>query len=167
MSCPQVQEAVSDLLPTQLGVAVEGACETKAMAIQQWVGEYGSLAEYSILQVDLANAFNSLDRHHMLHQVALRAPQLSAWASFCYRSHSHLFLQNGHPLSSQQGVQQGDPLGPLFFSLAWHSVIEALPTNLSMNLWYLDDGHLIGTPDSLRSYLAILESEGAKIGMCV
>ena len=67
MSCPQVQEAVSDLLPKQLGVAVEGACETTAMAIQQWVGEYGSLAEYAILQVDLANAFNSLDRHYMLH----------------------------------------------------------------------------------------------------
>ena len=113
------------------------------------------------------NAFKSLDRRHMLQQVSLRAPQLSAWASFCYRSHSHLFLQNGHPLSSQQGVQQGDPLGPLFFSLAWHSVIEALPANLSMNLWRPDDGHLIGTPDTPRSCLAILESEGAKISVCL
>ena len=106
--------------------------------------------DWAVLQVDLANAFNSIDRQAVLHQVGLRAPHLSHWAGFCYSRHSHLFLSSGHPLTSVQGVQQGDPLGPLFFSLCWQQIVEKLPADLQINLWYLDDGHLVGQADCLR-----------------
>ena len=147
MASPAVQDAVTNMLPLQLGVAVEGACETTTIALQHWINEHRQEPDWAVLQVDLTNAFNSIDRKCMLAEVANRAPKLSAWAQYCYRDHSHLFLQNGHPLSSQQGVQQGDPLGPLFFSLAWHQVVETMPADLRMHLWYLDDGHLVGNQD--------------------
>ena len=165
MASPAVQDAVTNMLPLQLGVAVEGACETTTIAMQHWVNEHRADRYWAVLQVDLTNAFNSIDRRSMLAEVATRAPKLSALEQYCYRSHSHLFLQNGHPLISQQGVQQGDPLGPLFFSLTWHKVVETMPTDLRMHLWYLDDGHLVGTPECLQRCLDHITGHGASMGV--
>ena len=133
------------------------------MALQEWANHHRDDENWALLQVDLTNAFNSIDRGLMLEEVSLRSPELTTWANFCYARHSHLFL-DGHPISSQQGVQQGDPLGPLFFSLCWQRIVEKLPEDLLLNLWYLDDGHLVGSKDSLLKSLAILVDEGKKKG---
>ena len=91
----------------------------------------------------------------MLEEVASIAPELVGWARSCYAEHSNLYVQ-GHLLSNQKGVQQGDPLGPLFFALTWQRVVRQLPSDLVINLWYLDDGHLIGKPTQLLAELDTL-----------
>ena len=68
-------------------------------------------------------------------------------------------------MSSEQGVQQGDPLVPLFFTLTWHKVVRALLTGLKIHSWYLDDGHLVGDPQTLNEAIRCIESEGAKLGV--
>ena len=85
MASPKVQDAVTNMLPTQLGVAVEGACETTTMALQHWINEHSQEQDWTVLQVDLTNAFNSIDRKKMLEEVAARAPKFSAWAQYCYK----------------------------------------------------------------------------------
>ena len=72
---------------------------------------------------------------------------------------------DGEPITSEQGVQQGDPLGPLLYSLTWQKVLKKLPETLALNVWYLDDGHLIGTPEVLKDALSILEREGAEMAI--
>ena len=57
--------------------------------------------------------------------------------------------------------------GPLFFCLAWQRVVEKLPPSLKINVWYLDDGHLVGTPDDLIAASKIISEEGAKLGIKV
>ena len=37
--------------------------------------------------------------------------------------------------------------------------------SLAINLWYLDDGHLIGSPQELQLALDILQSEGLMMGI--
>ena len=64
-------------------------------------------------------------------------------------------------------MQQGDPLGPLFFALAWQDVILHMPQELALNLWYLDDGHLVGSADAISQALATLENLGLEIGVCL
>ena len=58
-------------------------------------------------------------------------------------------------------------MGPLFFSLCWRPVVEGLPESLRLNLWYLDDGHLVGTKDDLRKAFQVIEAAGEALGVRV
>ena len=55
---------------------------------------------------------------------------------------------------SREGVQQGDPLGPLFFCLTIHELTIQLESDLCM--FYLDDGTLGGSPDEVLRDLRLV-----------
>ena len=100
----------------------------------------------------------------MLREVSKHTPTLLPWALSCYTQHSSLFCQ-GHSLSSQQGVQQGDPLGPLFFALGWQPVVEAITTQCDLEWlsFYLDDGVFVGPLAELNKVMSIVSAMGADI----
>lgn len=72
----------------------------------------------------------------------------------CYSSSSSLFFGN-EQISSEVGAQQGDPCGPMAFSLCIHPIIEMLASEL--NIWYLDDGTLGGEPDAVLNDFEMLQ----------
>ena len=163
-SLPAVRLAVDAMLPHQCGVMFPGACETVSMGLSAITSTFASNPHLAVLQVDCANAFNSIDRASMLRAVTDSIPTLSRWAWFSYGEHTPLFCGSS-TISSQQGVQQGDPLGPLFFALTLQSLITRLPPSLRVNCWYLDDGHLVGTMDDLATATALLSSDGPSLGL--
>ena len=66
------------------------------------------------------------------------------------------------------GVQQGDPLAPLLFAITIHSIIVALKNqfpDLACNVWYLDDGSLVGDVNLLAQVFPHLISSMAKVGL--
>ena len=80
-------------------------------------------------------------------------------------THSHF---GHHTVLSCCGVQQGDPLGPLCFALTLQPSIDKLKRevpNLSINVWYLDDGTLCGSPEDLCAALKIIEEDGPQMGL--
>ena len=101
-----------------------------------------------IIKMDMSNAFNLVFRQALLEECAVHFPELLPWVGWCYGSHPTLWHPLGQ-LSSETGVQQGDPLGPLLFSLVLHKLVLSIAQDkdclsLLSNRWYLDDGVLSG-----------------------
>ena len=149
------------LCPLQLGVSTKGGCE----AIVHAAGlALAHLEDHWALSVDFRNAFNSISRTHMLEELRHHIPQASSFVEFCYSSRPAppILRLEHHSITSEAGVQQGDPLGPLLFALTLKPVIHRIAdevATLGMNAWYLDDGFLVGRRDDLESVLKILEEE--------
>ena len=115
--CAAVKEdALHHFAPLQLGVATPLGTEAIIHAVRQWLVRNTGSATKVLLKVDFENAFNVLDRPELLRQVRAHLPGLAPWVEWCYGAHSRL-LCDGAALTSESGVQQGDPLGPLLFAL--------------------------------------------------
>ena len=160
-------EAVDLFGSKQLGVAVKGGAESIVHATKITFERMKSVKSGGILQIDFRNAFNSVKRSHLLGSTKVLLPSIISFASFCYSKHSDLFF-NSSIVDSQTGVQQGDQLGPLLFSLAiWPLIdeIESKIPNLLKHCWYLDDGIIAGTEIELCEGLEILSESGEKFGL--
>ncbi len=165
-------QARERLEPLQVGVGTPGGAEAVIHVVRNWCSRHHADPNRVLLKVDVENAFNSVDRQAILEAVREFSAALVPWADFTYANDSTLIL--GHErVSSRRGVQQGDPLGPLFFSLALHRVIEAakrraaseLNGNIDFTVFYLDDGVVAGESQAVAGFADILRQELAKIGL--
>ena len=86
-----------------------------------------------MLLVDFKNAFNLVDRSVLLQEARGRCPSIAPWVEFCYVRPARLYYEDSI-LWSSQGVQQGDPLGPLLFALALHPLIHAINQSCELTL---------------------------------
>ena len=66
-------------------------------------------------------------------------------------------------MSSEEGVQQGDPLGPLLFCLAVQQVLERCEGDLVMG--YLDDLTIGGYFDALIAQVPLIEASSSLLGL--
>lgn len=84
----------------------------------------------------------------------------------CYARPARLYYDQ-YILSSTLGVQQGDPIGPLLFSLTLHPLVKYINSRCKLDLhaWYLDDGTSIGDTLEVAKALSIIESEGPSRGL--
>ena len=96
-----------------------------------------------------------------------RFPECLPWVLTCYGSPS--FLKFGpYDISSQCGLQQGDPLASLLFCLALKPVVDAIAMEvpgLALNAWFLDDGHLVGTLEEIKCVVDLILREGRPRGL--
>ncbi|GKB64682.1 putative reverse transcriptase domain-containing protein [Tanacetum coccineum] len=129
----------------QFGLGVAGGSEAILHSVNHLIEACRDDVGLLMLLVDFKNAFNLVDREVMLREVRLRCHAISRWVEFCYSNPTRLYYGE-HTLWSCQGVQQGDPHGPLLFSLVLHPLICKIRDSFSLSLhaWYLDDGTIVG-----------------------
>ena len=161
------RDAVSILAPLQLGFGVRGGCESIILAANLCHTRARSGTTFCL--VDFQNAFNEVDRSTFLLEVRNQLPAISSWVEACYgkQARPHLFYGKESFLSCQ-GVMQGDPLGPLIFSLALLPILRRVQEEapqLDLHCWFLDDGTLCGPHDEIVKAVRILEEECPKIGL--
>ena len=66
------------------------------------------------------------------------------------------------------GVQQGDSLGPLGFSVTLHPLVQCIQDEVlsfNLNVWYLDDGTLVRALEDLAALLRIVEQMALSLGL--
>ena len=98
----------------------------------------------------------------MLESVKEFAPEIFPFVHSCYSDTS--FLRFGSTdLHSSEGIQQGDPLGPLLFCLTIHSLTALLKSELK--IFYLDDGTIGGAESSVLADLKSIECNARHLGL--
>ena len=155
----------AELRPVQLGVATRNGCESAVHTVRAYAELSDCSAEERILvKLDVANAFNSVRRDSMLEVVQERAPNIYPFVWQGYSQAAPLFMGDSVILS-QTGVQQGDPLSSLMFSLAIDTATRSADTDI--NVWYLDDGTLAGPYSHVVNSVQRVKTELEKLNLTI
>ena len=118
----------------------------------------------AFVKLDFSNAFNSVRRDCLLEAVALSLPDRLPFVQMAHGSPSHFWLGDEIP-SSEEEVQQGDPLGSLLFSLTVQHLL--VNSQCELTTGYLDDFGLGDQLPHLGRRIQVLESEALKLGLAV
>ena len=77
---------------------------------------------HAVIKLDFRNTFNSIRRDAMLEVAQRLVPEAYTFIDMAYAAKSN--LQFGpETIFSEEGVQQGDPLGPTLFCLTIHPLL--------------------------------------------
>ena len=157
--------------PFQYGVACPAGAEKVIHGVRSSIQEHWKDDNFTVCKVDMSNAFNLLSRQALLEECAVHFPELLPWVGWCYGSHPTLWHPLGQ-LSSETGVQQGDPLGPLLISLVLHKLVLSIAQDkdclsLLSNRWYLDDGVLSGHSQAVTRAVTLIQEMGPSLGLFI
>ena len=134
----------------QLGVSSKGGVEPIVRTIERALAGTLDQRYTHLTSVDATNAFNAMYRKVIATATKRFAPALYRLAKWAYNDKSDLVVSTHAVLESSQGVRQGDPLGPLLFSLGLRLCLPELSLFLGPNrriVCYLDDIYVLSTDD--------------------
>jgi hypothetical protein len=156
-----VRQFIGDkLAPLQLGFGTPLGCEAAVHAARIYLANCPT--DHLLLKLDFSNAFNCLRRDKMLMAVKDSVPELYNFVFSAYGKPSHLFCGE-YLLESAEGVQQGDPLGPLLFCLTIHTLVAQLRSEF--RVFYLDDGSIGGSVEDVLHDFRVVEEVAADLGL--
>ena len=115
-----------------------------------------------LAKLDFSNAFNTLRRDAMLEAASQFVPDLLPYVISAYGSASLLSFGD-EKIESIEGIQQGDPLGPLLFCITTHKALQSI--NSAFISGYLDDVGVGGNVQSVIEDIQQLELEANELGL--
>ena len=148
------------LSPLQLGYGTPLGAEAATHSARIYLKDLPN--NHVLIRLDFKNAFNSVRRGKVLKAVKEVVPELFPFLFSCYSAPSTLFLGDTTLLSAE-GIQQGDPLGPLLFCLVIHPLVQQLQSEL--RIFFLDDGTIGGPEAKVLQDFQLVEQEAALMGL--
>ncbi|XP_057308551.1 uncharacterized protein LOC130646905 [Hydractinia symbiolongicarpus] len=118
--CGKVMMAVlqKDVLKSSAEIQMcSGQKSSSEAAIHAMREVFDSEETEAVLLVDAANAFNSINREALLHNVKIVCPTIACYVINFYRFHARLFIIGGKEIRSEEGTTQGDPLGMAIYAI--------------------------------------------------
>ena len=119
-------------VPLQVGVGVSGGCEAAIHAARRFLS--GMPEGWVMVKLDFSNTFNSLHRRAILEAIVSRAPDLYRYCHASYAAPSSLIFGE-FEISSEEGIQQGDPLGSLLFCLCVQPLLDSIIARFVSRTW--------------------------------
>ena len=157
-----VKESCSEV---QMCAGHEAGCEAAIDAMKEMYENEES--EAVLLVVLLLNAFNSINRNAILHNIKIICPIMACYVTNCYRVHARLFIIGGKELKSREGTTQGDPLGMAVYAIGLTPLLEMMLKITNDNdkmVAFADDLTAVGKFESLRRWWDNLIELGPKFG---
>jgi hypothetical protein len=155
-----MQKNDGSFLPILLGFGVPRVTEAIVHATLRYIADLHP--NQGLLKLDFSNAFNAIPRDNMFAVVNEELSELYPFIYLCYNNASLLSF-GSHLLSSDEGSQQGDPLGHLMFCASSMKLAKSLKAEF--NVWYLDGGSIGGDVQTLVKDLVTIRGEGKKIDL--
>ncbi|KAF2885104.1 hypothetical protein ILUMI_21068 [Ignelater luminosus] len=164
LACHAVHEDVGNYFrPHQVGFTTQRGCEAAIHAVRTFANAPKNVGKV-LLKIDYKSALNSVESDVMLQEVSKKTPSLFPFLWQCYSFSTDLLFGN-QVIPSLVGVQQGDPAGPMTFSLAIQPIIDELKSEL--NVFYLDDGTLSNDPEVVLFDFMNLIGRSQELGLQV
>ena len=169
------QIIVNHLSPIQTGIGIPNGTEKIINEVNASLQLDNTL---HTLQSDNINAFNSIERTHILSAYKTILPSAYPFISALMATESLLWMSTSHSsletITSSCGSQQGDVAGSLSYALGLHPFLPSLDEILRnnkqndnehhVNKCYVDDGILRASTESLLLALDYYLHEGPKDG---
>ena len=125
-------------------------------------------SDLGLLKVDFSNAFNQVDRRAFVKATCEEFDGLANWTNWCYGEESVLLYDHRDVITSSCGVQQGDPLSPLYFCFALNPLVKEIASlGPVYQKWYMDDGGIVASVPVLLKVWALLKEKGPELGLHV
>ena len=146
--------------PRQFGFSTAGR-EAVHLALSATLHEH---PDWTLLELDIQNAFNEALRDAMLVECRERLPQLLPMARAFYLQPSDLLFRCSDntliKLLSARGSQQGDPLGGVLFDLVLRPILDELVVQFPalVNVAFQDNMYLVGPVSLLAAATAWLKA---------
>ena len=150
--------------PNQVGVGTPLGAELAIHSARKFITSASSMNKVC-LQTDFSNAFNCLRRDKALQEIREKVPEIFKYAWQSYGNPSNLFLGQDEIIMSQEGIQQGDPLGPFIYALTTMVITQKIKSPLSV--FYLDDACVAGDLDTVLQDYEIIKEESKSLGLTI
>ena len=158
---PEILKSAGSL---QLCAGQQVGCEAAVHAMNQIFAEEETDA---LLLVDATNAFNSINRKVMLHNIQYLCPSMSTYTYNCYCTASRLFVQGGKEILSMEGTTQGDSIAMPMYAIGIIPLLEAIKDDTTGEIKqaaFADDLSGAGKLTQLRSWWDNIMQSGPLLG---
>ena len=152
----------------QLCVGQPGGSEVAIHAMEEIFADDNT---HGLIQVDANNAFNTINRKVLMHNIHVLCPEIATFTINCYMKPARHFVIGGVELSSCKGSTQGDPIAmPIYaigiLPLMSTVVADSLPETLTQvkQVTFVGDLTGAGTIDSLKFWWDKIITYGPYLG---